>query len=274
MHSNFKLHKCIFFIPVFQLRILYDLLPIIKQYDKESKVKLLRTLGFAFILPLLPILLLCAAISNCTHIAVGIFLAVYLFFTLLSLSLVFFQLPNKRRLSHPTAVYFAFYIPIFAVLIAFFIFSRSSAAHYRDMNGQFDTSLSIITTDNICDESYWAWSAMGEKRQSEVISPSGAENTELDRDYIEISSYRASGICPIMYTHIKESEAWLFTAYMRVNGGNARLYVLSSENEIMYEFAIDEDDGFILDGLPEGDYALVLACESADFELMVGRKKS
>ena len=115
---------------------------------------------------------------------------------------------------------------------------------------------------------------MGEKRQSEAISPSGAENTELDRDYIEISSYRASGICPIMYTHTKESEAWLFTAYMRVNGGNARLYVLSSENEIMYEFAIDEDDGFILDGLPEGDYALVLACESADFELMVGRKKS
>ena len=33
-------------------------------------------------------------------------------------------------------------------------------------------------------------------------------------------------------------------------------------------------NGFILDGFPEGDYALVLACESADFELMVGRKKS
>lgn len=126
---------------------------------------------------------------------------------------------------------------------------------YEDTNGPDDYSLETITDENIIKQD---------------IGASGLKYTEMELgDLLSSSEYSSNDFngVELLYTtnFIMESDVYVYIGTMSVNSGNFKLAVVC-DGEIIKEIPIDTfNEQFLFEDL-KGDFSVVVAGESADFE--------
>lgn len=122
----------------------------------------------------------------------------------------------------------------------------------EDTNGTDDHSLSTITQDNILNLD---------------LGASGLSKTENESTIVKYSSKNFSGVEEIYLTnYVLASSVTLDMTSINIKEGNLGVYVIQ-DNEIVYEFALDESSENIVFEDVKGDFAVRIAGESASFSL-------
>ncbi len=141
----------------------------------------------------------------------------------------------------------------------------------KDLNGEDDFSLAVLTDEDICAEDNVCYcvgfglSASGSKSYAD-------EDYLHDGDTVEASAYTPlSGVSLLQLTY-GTSETITFTVECDRTKGNVRIVLLDENLDIIHDFSVTEKSSYTVNNAKGKEFEIRVAGESAEFAVNVSRE--
>jgi len=161
---------------------------------------------------------------------------------------------------------------LFLIIVCLIVFALSTTAcgHIEDTNGD-DPSLVTITREKLASNStsHTASGVTSRSNRSKTTSVGSME--EIDVDFLNMKGGKTSGIQNIMLTMLAAGEKVTIDCSSSVASGNLAIVLLSPENEILYDFAVGEEDSCEITASENGAYVVRIGAESFSGEINLER---
>ncbi len=156
------------------------------------------------------------------------------------------------------------------VTIFLLICFLTGCGHIEDTNGE-STELTTISLEKLSGKTISA-------RTSGVSTATTRNNItivtqfeDIDLDSLVMKGGLTSGVSSIMATEIKQGNRLRIDSFTSVESGNLGLILISPNNEVLYNFAIGEEDSCEITAQEAGIYMVRMGAESFTGEINLAR---
>ena len=141
----------------------------------------------------------------------------------------------------------------------------------KDLNGEDDFSLAVLTDEDICAENnvcycvVFGLNASGSKSYAD-------EDYLHDGDFVEASAATPlSGVSLLQLTY-GTSETITFTVECARTKGNVRIVLLDENLNIVHDFSVTEKSSYTVNDAKGKNFEIRVAGESAEFSVNISRE--
>ncbi len=142
----------------------------------------------------------------------------------------------------------------------------------KDLNGEEDFSLAVLTEEDICAKDNVCYCVYYELEPSgEHSDPASDEDDFHDADFVTgKANTPLSGVTLLQMTYCKEDTV-TFTVDCTPTKGNVRIVLLDETLTIVHDFDVEEKSSHTVNGVKGKRFEIRLAGESAEFTVEVSR---
>jgi hypothetical protein len=148
--------------------------------------------------------------------------------------------------------------------------SMTACGQIEDTNGD-DPSLVTITREKLASNSTSHTASGVTTRTNRSKTTSVGSMEEIDVDFLNMKGGKTSGIKNIMLTMLAAGEKVTIDCSSSVASGNLAIVLLSPDNEILYDFAVGEEDACAITASESGEYVVRIGAESFSGEINLER---